>query len=131
MDKRLINVSLAILSLTFLLLITSAWGPSQTDLDATATIVAINIFATLTAQAPTVTSTNTPSPTDTATPTSTSTPTDVSYVDPKSYLPIESEMPRNFNLVTNNIISSSGILQNNKDVKAYTLAYENWNNTIS
>lgn len=53
----------------------SACGPSQAELDATATQVAADIFATQTAQAPTATATFTPSPTFTATPTDTPTPT--------------------------------------------------------
>ncbi len=62
---------------TILLLIgvmASACGPSQAALDATATQVAANIFATQTAQAPTATPTFTPSATPTATPEPTSTP---------------------------------------------------------
>lgn len=51
----------------------SACGPSQAQLDAAATQVAANIFATQTAQAPTITPTFTPSPTATETPTSTPT----------------------------------------------------------
>lgn len=52
----------------------STCGPSQAQLDTAATQVASNVFATLTAQAPTVTPTFTPSPTSTETPTSTPTP---------------------------------------------------------
>jgi hypothetical protein len=59
----------------------SGCGPSQAELDATATQESAAAYATLTAQAPTVTPTYTPSPTPTrtatpsATPTSTNTPT--------------------------------------------------------
>jgi hypothetical protein len=66
---------------TLMLLVTvmllTACGPSQQDLDATATQNAANTFATLTAEAPTLTptSTNTPLPTDTPTPTLTPSPT--------------------------------------------------------
>ncbi len=52
----------------------SACGPSADEQAATATQGAANIFATLTAQAPTATPTFTPSPTSTATPTATPTP---------------------------------------------------------
>ena len=59
--------------------ILSACGPSQADMDATATQVAGSIFGTQTAQVPTVTLTLTPNPTPTVTltptPTVTSTPT--------------------------------------------------------
>ena len=58
-----------------LFVILTACGPSQTELDATATQAAADIFATLTAQAPTATPTFTPSPTATITPTPTHTPT--------------------------------------------------------
>jgi hypothetical protein len=74
-----------------------------------------------------------PSPTITSTPISTPTliPTAVIFSDPKDNLPTESEMPRNFNLVTNNVVSFSGTIPINLDLKAYTVAYENWNETIS
>jgi hypothetical protein len=49
-------------------------GPSQAELDAQATTVAANIFATQTAEAPT--NTPTPPPTDTPAPTNTPAPTD-------------------------------------------------------
>ena len=65
------------ISLTIALLIISifmpACGPSQADLDATATQGAAYSFATLTAQAPTATATFTPSPTATFTPSPTAT----------------------------------------------------------
>lgn len=53
----------------------TACGPSQAELDATATQFTANIFATQTAQAPTSTSTPTPTHTPTLTPTFTSTAT--------------------------------------------------------
>jgi branched-chain amino acid transport system substrate-binding protein len=53
----------------------AACGPSQEELDAQATEIAANVFATQTAEAPTVTPTFTPSPPPTATPTSTPTET--------------------------------------------------------
>jgi hypothetical protein len=58
-------------------LLLAACGPSQTQLDATATQIAANIFATQTAQAPTAAPTFTPTPTPrpTSTPTPTLTPT--------------------------------------------------------
>jgi basic membrane protein A len=63
----------SLLVVTALLL--SACGTSQEDLDATATQIAAEIFATQTAQAPTATPTFTPTPTPTDTPTLTPTPT--------------------------------------------------------
>jgi hypothetical protein len=51
----------------------SGCGPSQAELDATATQVSADVFATQTAQAPTSTPTYTPSPTPTMTPTPTAT----------------------------------------------------------
>jgi hypothetical protein len=75
----------------------SACGPSQAEMNATVTQGAANIFATLTAQAPTATPTFTPSPTSTATPISTSTPTPVLFLGPVSkYLPSADELPANF-----------------------------------
>jgi hypothetical protein len=53
----------------------SGCGPSQEELDATATQIAANIFATQTAEAPTETPTPLPTDTPTPTPTNTSTPT--------------------------------------------------------
>jgi hypothetical protein len=53
----------------------AACGPSQADVNATATQVAINGSATQTALAPTATPTKTPTPTATSTPTATATPT--------------------------------------------------------
>lgn len=69
MNKRL---CLALVSLLYGVLL-SACGPSEAERQATVTQVAAAVFATQTAQAPTVTPTFTPSPTATAT--STSTPT--------------------------------------------------------
>lgn len=74
-------MSLAIISL-LISVILSACGPSQAELDATATQVAANIFATQTAQAPTATPTFTPSPSPTATPTATPTPTSTPTITP-------------------------------------------------
>ena len=51
-----------------------ACGPSQVELDATSTQIAVNIFATQTAEAPTPTATPTPTVTSTITPTPTITP---------------------------------------------------------
>ena len=56
------------------IMLLSACGPSQTDLDATATHVAADIFATQTADAPTVTPTYTITPIPTNTPTATPDP---------------------------------------------------------
>jgi SH3-like domain-containing protein len=53
----------------------SACGPSQAELNATATRIAANVFATQTAVAPTATSTPTETSTPTRTPTPTHTPT--------------------------------------------------------
>lgn len=60
-----------------LILFVCACGPSQAELDATATQAAKDQHGTQTAQAPTATPThtNTPTPTNTATPTATQTPT--------------------------------------------------------
>ncbi len=58
--------------------ILAACGPSPDQVNATATQIAANIFATQTAQAPTATMTFTPSPTATSTPTLTPTPTSTS-----------------------------------------------------
>ncbi|NIS80486.1 MAG: hypothetical protein GTO14_09850 [Anaerolineales bacterium] len=69
MDRRLL---LSFLFLTLLIL--SACEPSQAEVDANATKVAADIFATLTA-APTITPTKTPEPTNTPIPTSTPKPT--------------------------------------------------------
>jgi S1-C subfamily serine protease len=73
----------ALLILMSLLIVTglAACGPSQAELDARATQIAANVFATQTAQAPTptptptLTSTFTPTPKPTLTPTATLTPT--------------------------------------------------------
>ena len=69
----------SLLVLIVLSIFLSACGPSQAELDATATQGAADNFATQTAQAPTATATFTPSPTATATftpsPTATATPT--------------------------------------------------------
>ena len=53
----------------------AACGPSQAELDAQATKIAADVFATQTAEAPTLTPTPTPTPTWTPTPTPTVTPT--------------------------------------------------------
>ncbi len=62
--------------MTFLLMnaILAACSPSQAELDAQATKIAADIFATQTAEAPTTTPTSTPTPTLTITPTQTPTP---------------------------------------------------------
>jgi hypothetical protein len=64
----------------------SGCGPSQAELDATATRVSADTFATQTAQAPTSTPTYTPSPTPTKTPTPTLTPTNTPTATP-TYTP--------------------------------------------
>jgi peptide/nickel transport system substrate-binding protein len=61
--------------------------PSQAQLDATSTQVAANIFASLTEQAPTATSTFTPIPTNTKMPTSPPTLTPISTLAPTPTLP--------------------------------------------
>lgn len=66
---------LQVLILVILILTATGCGPSQTELDASDTEVAAEIYTTQTAQAPTVTPTFTPSPTATTTPTVTPTPT--------------------------------------------------------
>ncbi|UCF60324.1 MAG: hypothetical protein JSV37_11230 [Anaerolineaceae bacterium] len=75
MDKK----ALIILALLLLSGIIAACGPSQDELDAQATEIAANIFATQTAEAPTSTPTSsptsTPTSTHTLTPTYTQTPT--------------------------------------------------------
>jgi len=63
----------SVLVLFLIVAILSACGPSQEELDAQATEVAANIYATRTAKAPTIT--HTPLPTATATPEPTATPT--------------------------------------------------------
>jgi hypothetical protein len=65
-------------------------GPSQTEIDATATQYAEEEFATLTAQAPTATLTPTVTPTHTATPTSTPTITPSPTSTP---VPTDTQMP--------------------------------------
>ena len=60
----------------------SGCGPSQVELDATATQVSANTYATLTAQAPTAPPTYTPSPTPTKTPTPSATLTPTSTTTP-------------------------------------------------
>jgi len=78
-------------------IILSACGPSQANLDVRATQVAASIFATQTAQAPTVTPTFTPSPTPTATatatPTSTPTNTPTPTPTPTQALPTATASP--------------------------------------
>jgi hypothetical protein len=71
-------IFITIISLIGVLLV--ACGPSQAELDATATQMAFDIFSTQTAQAPTATATftATPEPTETEIPTATSPPTDTS-----------------------------------------------------
>ncbi len=68
----------ALLACSFL----PACGPSPDEQAATATLAAADSFATLTAQAPTATVTNTPSPTVTATPAATATPRPTSTIEP-------------------------------------------------
>jgi hypothetical protein len=68
--KIWIPLSIALLIVAILM---PACGPSQAMLDATATKRAVNIFAKLTAQAPSATATFTPSPTATFTPSPTAT----------------------------------------------------------
>jgi hypothetical protein len=71
MKKRSLYVPVLLLAGVVL----SGCGPSQAELDATATQAAAAAFATQTALAPTATPTYTPSPTPTKTPTPTNTPT--------------------------------------------------------
>ena len=71
MRKRMSFVWICLLTSAILV----ACGPSQAELDAQATEVAANIFATQTAEAPTPTFTPTSTPTPTFTPTQTPTPT--------------------------------------------------------
>jgi hypothetical protein len=71
MKTRIIRFILLLLTCAIL----TACGPSQAEMDVTATKVAADIFATQTAEAPTATLTFTPSPTSTPTPTATPTPT--------------------------------------------------------
>ncbi len=77
MKKYRISIWLGVIATSLLLL--CACGPSQQDLDATATQEAASNFATQTALAPTATqtSTSTPTPTVTYTPTVTHTPTPI------------------------------------------------------
>ncbi len=78
---------LSFISISLLIVImVSACGPSQAALDATTTQIAADIFATQTAQAPTITPTFTPSltPTLTWTPTRTPLPTNTSTPIPTS-----------------------------------------------
>jgi hypothetical protein len=85
---------LRLIILVLVALAITACGPSQEELDATETQIALNIFATQTASAPTATltptktSTPTPTPTETATPTVTSSPT----VTPSPTLPAPEEI---------------------------------------
>jgi regulation of enolase protein 1 (concanavalin A-like superfamily) len=76
MSMRFISLFL----LTIVLL--SACGPSQSQLDATATQDIANLYSTQTAQAPTATASLTPSLTATTTPTSTAVPTDTPTPSP-------------------------------------------------
>jgi hypothetical protein len=69
------NARVSLIFAFIMALILAACGPSPAEQAATATQGAANIFATLTAQAPTPTPTFTPTPTSTATPTATATPT--------------------------------------------------------
>ena len=62
---------LIIVTFLFASVVSSACGPSQTELDAQATSIVAGVFAALTAEAPTLA----PSPSDTPGPTSTSPPT--------------------------------------------------------
>jgi hypothetical protein len=64
---------LVLITIVLLPILLPACGPSQAELDATATLVAANTFTTQTAEAPTATPTFTPTPTATATPTHTAT----------------------------------------------------------
>lgn len=68
----------------------SACGPSQAELDATATQVAADIFATQTALAPTITPTFTPTPTfiPSPTPTITPSPTRTRTITPTTVPPL-------------------------------------------
>lgn len=68
--------------------ILSGCGLSQVEVQATATQLAAEIFATQTAQSPTVTPTFTPSPTPTATPTLTPTPTNTPTITPTPTPPL-------------------------------------------
>ncbi len=72
------NARFSLVSISLILAgILSACGPSQAERDAAATEIVFKVYATQTAQAPTITSTFTPSltPTPTSTSTPTSTPT--------------------------------------------------------
>jgi len=77
---------LQVLTIVLLSIALVACGPSQAELDATATQAAADTFGTQTAQAPTATPTFTPSPTATATntptPTFTATPTNTPTITP-------------------------------------------------
>ncbi len=76
------NIKTIILVWLVMSALLTACGPSPEEQAATATQGAANIFATLTAEAPTATMTFTPSPTATPTPTITPTPTTTPTVTP-------------------------------------------------
>ncbi len=73
----------AILTLLLVAGLLVACGPSEEELNATATQNAANIFATLTAEAPTPTHTPTITPTPTPSPTNTPTPTATATATPR------------------------------------------------
>lgn len=103
-------VLFVLLTLILAAVLPAACGPSQEDLDATATMVAAEIFATQTAGAPTPTTTptqtplptntpvptNTPTPSPTPSPTVTPTPSATPTPDLLSYLPTEADLPAGF-----------------------------------
>lgn len=76
------NASFTIMILLSIVVLISACGPSQAELDTTATQMTANNFASQTAQAPTVTSTPPPSLTPTTTPTIAPTPTNTPTIMP-------------------------------------------------
>jgi len=80
----MLKITIAALILTSSLVLLVACGPSQADLDGTATQVSVEKFASQTAAAPTDTPvpTETPIPTDTPIPTPTSTPTPSPTIPP-------------------------------------------------
>lgn len=88
---------LFVLPVLLISLLLSSCGPSQAEVDATMTQAAANIFATQTAQAPTITptATATATPTDTPTPTLTPTPTPGLY----QVVPTLDDLPAGFALM--------------------------------
>lgn len=122
----MISEKLRILISILIAVTLSGCGLSQADVDATATQMASEIFATQTAQAPTVTPTFTPSPTPTATPTLTPTPTNTPTITPTPTPPLMAvaftpdDLPAGFQAMPAEVLSG---MQMSMPVDAITFGF--------